>query len=290
MRRKMGIAMAACGGITAIVALAGAAGGAGLQLFDAPRGAWLAEVRADAPIAVVEERDGWRRIRIEGWVPAGAVDGPAATGEVAAAPEGPVTGGAPAADAVPAAAIVATRPPGARIEGVLMPARGMVPATVGANLVVLLIADVEKYDAERQGLETTCQSRIGAQDQAMQDAQALVNTAFNSTNNFTQASQRYDRAKADLAAAKKGRAEAVRTCLEQADALAERFTVTRAPSDSSGRFEFAGLGPGSYRIFASDHRDGVDRAWAFDAATTPGATVVLDPLAAVAPDPYRGLR
>jgi len=276
MRRNMMRWVAVFGGMTAMVALAAAAGAGGLQLFDAPRGAWLAEARPDAAIVVVEERDGWKRVRIEGWVPAGAVGGPAAAPQGADASEG-------AAAAVPPAA-------GARIQGVLMPTKGMVPATVGANLVVLLIADVEKYEGERQTLETPCRSRVEAQDQAAAVAQALVNAAFNSTNNFTEASHRYDRAKADLAAAKKGRAAAVKDCLDQADALAERYAVSRAPSDSAGRFEFSGLGPGAYRIVASDHRDGVDRAWAFDATTTTGATVVLDPIAAAAPDPYGGLR
>jgi len=295
MRRNMGIVMAAFGGVTAMAALAGAAGAGGLQMFDAPRGAWLAEVRADAPIVVVEERDGWKRVRIEGWVPAAAVGGVAATAQGTDAPEGPEAAAPPAAGSAAAAAVAtaasgaAAAAPGTRIQGVLMPARGMVPATVGANLVVLLIADVQKYDGERQALATSCESRIGAQDQAAQVAQALVNAAFNSTNNFTEASHRYDSAKADLNAAKKGRAAAVKDCLGQADALAERFAVSRAPSDSSGRFEFSGLGPGAYRIVAGDHRDGVDRAWAFDATTTPGATVVLDPIAAAAPDPYRGL-
>ena len=276
MRRNMMSWVAIFGGMTAMVALAAAAGAGGLQLFDAPRGAWLAEVRPDAPIVVVEERDGWKRVRIEGWMPAGAVGGPAVV------PQGADASGGAAAAVPPAV--------GARIQGVLMPTKGMVPATVGANLVVLLIADVEKYEGERGTLETPCRLRVEAQDQAAEVAQALVNAAFNSTNNFTEASHRYDRAKADLAAAKKGRAAAVKDCLDQADALSERYTVSRAPSDSAGRFEFSGLGPGAYRIVASDHRDGVDRAWAFDATTTTGATVVLDPIAAAAPDPYRGLR
>lgn len=309
MRRSMVVAMAACGGIAAVAVLAGAAGAGGLQLFDAPRGAWLAEVRPDAPVVVVEERDGWKRVRFEGWVPSGSVGGAAAADPGAGAPEGSAaavplaTAAAATSTTASATAASATTPsatavtatsaaagsPGAKIQGVLMPTKGMVPATVGANLVVLLIADVEKYDAERQPLVASCRTRIEVQDQAAQVAQALVNTALNSTNNFTEASHRYDAAKADLAAAKKGRAAAVKDCLDQADALAERYAVSRAPSDTSGRFEFSGLGPGGYRIFSCDHRDGVDRAWAFDATTTPGATVVIDPLTAAAPDPYRGL-
>jgi len=298
MRRSMLRAMAVCGGVAVVAALAGAAGAGGLQLFDAPRGAWLAEVRSDAPVVVVEERAGWKRVRFEGWVPAGAVIGTAAA-QANEATEGTGATATPAPGVAPAAAVTAATAtaaassvPGAagsRIEGVLMPTRGMIPATVGANLVVLLIADVEKFDAEGRTLAATCKSQVEAQDQAVAVAQALVNTALNSTNNFTEASHRYDRAKADLAAAKMGQAAAIEDCMDQVDALAERYAVSRAPSDTSGRFEFSGLGPGGYRIVASDHRDGVDRAWAFNATTTPGATVVLDPIAAVAPDPYRDL-
>ena len=295
MRGKTMAALLLGVGATAVAVLAGAGGGSGLQLFDAPRGAWLAEARTDAAIQVLEERDGWKRVRIEGWVP---VDALAAT-----APRAPEAQGAPTeelnASPAPATTPVLAAPgaapagpgAGATIQGVLMPTAGMVPATVGASLPVFLIADVGKYTAERESLAASCRARIASQDQAGEEAQRRLDAALNSSNNFTEASRRNDRAKADLAAAKKGRAEAVGACVDEVDALALRFAVARAPSDTAGRFQFASLGPGRYRVFASDHREGALRAWEFDATVAPGAaTVVLDPVTAAARDPYAGLR
>jgi hypothetical protein len=286
MGRTTRTGLLVCGGALVVAVLAGAAGGAGLQLFDAPRGAWLAEARTDASIQVLEERDGWKRVRIEGWVPDDAL-------AAIAAP----AGGADAAIAAAAAPGIAAAAPlpaahgtGATIQGVLMPTAGMVPATVGASLPVLLIADVAKYTAEQQALVTSCRARIASQDAASEEAQRRLDAAFNSSGNFTEASRRNDRAKADLAAAKKARDEAVSACVDEADALAQRFAVARAPADTAGRFQFASLDPGTYRVFASEHREGAVRAWAFDATVTPGATVVLDPVTAAARDPYAGLR
>jgi hypothetical protein len=272
--------------------------------FVGARGAWLAEARTDASVVVLEERDGWKRVRIEGWVPADAVTGAAATEPPIASPATEFATPAPAAAAAgygssgAGADTQAARGEtdrggrssgGASIEGTLMPTAGMVPATVGANLAVFLIADVGRYHAERQALATTCGQRIAAQDAAAEEARTRLQGAFNSTTNFTEASRRHDRAKADLAAAKKGRSAAVSACIAEADALADRLAVARAPSDNAGRFVFTGLGAGRYLVFASDHREGVDRAWAFDATTTSGATVALDPVSAASPDPYAGL-
>ena len=60
--------------ISAALVLLASAPGAGpgdLTLFDAPRGAWLGTLRIDAPVEVLAEEDGWRRIRLEAWVPTG---------------------------------------------------------------------------------------------------------------------------------------------------------------------------------------------------------------------------
>src|SRR3989442_7945074 len=59
-------------GLLGLGAVASGQGGADLVLFDAPRGTWLATVKDDAAVTVLEERDGWRRVRLEGWTTAPA--------------------------------------------------------------------------------------------------------------------------------------------------------------------------------------------------------------------------
>ena len=50
-----------------------------ILLLDAPRGAWLGTLRPDAPVTVLEERDGWQRVRVEGWIAASRQGHPAGT-------------------------------------------------------------------------------------------------------------------------------------------------------------------------------------------------------------------
>jgi glyoxylase-like metal-dependent hydrolase (beta-lactamase superfamily II) len=65
MVRRVAIGLVLAG-MLALVRLS--AGGGELVLFDAPRGAWLASMRPDAAIQVLEERDGWRHVRVDGWI------------------------------------------------------------------------------------------------------------------------------------------------------------------------------------------------------------------------------
>src|SRR5262245_53364882 len=54
------------------LAVAAAPGGGEVVLLDGPRGAWLGTLKEGAPLVVLEEKDGWRHVRLEGWVMAGA--------------------------------------------------------------------------------------------------------------------------------------------------------------------------------------------------------------------------
>src|SRR6266850_485865 len=72
-------------GMLALASLS--AGGGEMVLFDAPRGAWLASMRPDAAIQVLEERDGWRHVRVEGWILVGAAPAPGAAAAPGAAPD-----------------------------------------------------------------------------------------------------------------------------------------------------------------------------------------------------------
>src|SRR5882672_12498953 len=98
MVRRVAIGLVLAG----MLALARLSGGGGeIVLFDAPRGAWLASMRPDAAIEVLEERDGWRHVRIEGWVSVGAAPAPGAAAPLAATP----ATATPAAAALPPAAV-----------------------------------------------------------------------------------------------------------------------------------------------------------------------------------------
>src|SRR5262245_35127616 len=298
MRRMIGMALCLGGALAAIAAAAGAAGeNGGLTLFDGPRGRWLAEVRPDAALQVIEERDGWRHVRIDGWVPSRQAAGgegaaPAAVPDPLAGnpPPGPTAAAETAGSAAPPMTVPAVppAPEAATLAGVLVPLPGMVPATPGANLVVVLIAEPPRFDADYDAVSTGCRAKVEAQDARIAATQEHANKALNSTNNFAEASKRYDRAKAEVATAKKEREATQTTCLDEIDTLVERHAVDRAPTDSIGRFEFKGVKPGAYRVIGRDRREGAIRAWSYDAVVSGPGLLKLDPTTPV-PDPYRGL-
>ncbi len=232
------------------------AGSAEMTIFDAPRGGWLGSLRADAGFEVLEERDGWRRIRLEAWVPAGS------GGAETAAPSGstsreraPIGHGATA-----------------RIRGVLQSAGGDPPPAS----VVLLVSDLERLDQEHARAGAACSARLNAIDARLAALEKDYREALNSSDNFRVAATRSDRIRDELRAAESDRARASRDCRDEADALFQRHAARRTISDAGGRYEFDGVNPGRYRVIATRAAE-PPVAWAFDCPVEGGGTIVLDP-------------
>jgi hypothetical protein len=167
----------------------------------------------------------------------------------------------------------------------------MVPTTVGANLVVLLVNNLRQLDTDQEAIGARCRATLKDFDQQLADLEVKVKGALNSTTNFTEASRRYDRAKAERAAARNARAAAIRSCYDESDALYDRHAVARVGSDGGGQYEFRGVADGDYRVVARDRQAETTRAWALVCPVRGGGVVTLDGLTAPAgPDPYWGLR
>jgi hypothetical protein len=303
MRR---IKMAGAAAVLA-AAVAGAIVGAGtpeILLLDAPRGAWLARLRGDAPLVVLEERDGWRRIRLEGWIPPAGPEGaaPPAGAVPPAAPAAPVAAPPAAVTAPPAAgthapaAVPATQAapptaiPGATISGVLIAPPGQESAGPGAGLLVLLAGDLDRLDAEHRRAGEECREKLAQDDARLAEIETVLKKALNSSDNFQTAAGRYDRAKADKASAQKGRSADLAACRERADALFQEHAVARAITDGLGRFELPGVSPGRYRVVATDRGQPDPRTWSIDCRVDGSLPIVLDPRSGRGPDPYWNLR
>lgn len=287
MRRVMGRRMLRSRAIGSMVAFglgvsAAAVAGDALVLLDAPRGAWLAEVRGDAPFQVVEERDGWRHVRLDGWIRVGSTP----PGGAAPSPGGAVPGSAVLLSAAPPSAPAA----GASLSGILTPLPGMEPSTLGTNLVVWLLDDPEKLDPDHKALGEECRKTLAELDARIADLDETLRHALNSSDNFRQAASRNDRAKSDLAAARKDRDRELAGCRDKADQLFSTRALLRTLSDGSGRFEFQGLAPGRYRVVATERNGNLARGWSFDAPVKNAGPVVVEARAAAGPDPYWGLR
>jgi microcompartment protein CcmL/EutN len=270
-------------GMLAIASLSSGGGGE-IVLFDAPRGAWLASMRPDAAVKVLEEQDGWRHVRVEGWIPVGATPAPGT--------EGPASGShAPAAPEAEAPPPVAAKAGGASIAGLLVAMPGMASPTPGGNLVVHLIGDTAALDAELKKEGEPCRASLQESDAAIAALEDQVKKALNSSTNFTEATHTYDRAKSSLAAARKDRAARVETCRTAVDARLAAHAAARALSDPIGRFDFKDVPAGHYRVVAAEHSATALRVWSMECAIGAGESVVLDARTATpGPDPYAGLR
>jgi len=247
--------------VTALFCLMSAASGEGaadLVLLDHPKGRWLATVRGDTALTVLEEQDGWRRVRLEGWT--------------MAAP-GPATAPAPEASAPPAAAAG-----GARILGVLAPdirAGG----AAGAGVLVLLARDGEALDAEHRRGGEECGARVRELDRQIESLGTELQGALNSSSNFREATTRSDQIKSRLKNAERERLLAIQDCRGRAEAIFQRHAVARAISDGDGRFGFEGVVPGRYRIVAFETTGDRPRSWSLGCVIEGPGTRVLDPRA-----------
>ncbi len=227
------------------------------SLFDAPRGAWLATVREDAVVSVVEEREGWRLVRLEGWMPVSAQSAGARPG--AAEAPGRAAAGA-----------------GALVRGVLLPDPEWPPGIATSGLVVLLLADLEALDREHAAAGDACRARV-ATDRARTDRlQVEMDGAFHSSDNFREAAGRYDRLKQQVETASREGEEHVADCRKRADAILQKHAAKRAVSDASGSFEFPGVPPGRYRVVALAGEETGPRHWSMEFVVAGSETKVLD--------------
>ena len=258
------------------VAIAAAGRGAlEIVLFDAPRGAWLGALRDDAPLVVLEERDGWRRVRLEGWTMAPGSTAPPGPGSAASDDAG--GGPAPAA-----ASPVALRP--AVVQGVLaaLPGAG---GAAGSGVLVLLVKESGSLDSEHRQVGSECRAGLEQRDRVLGSLRVEVDRALNSSDNFREASGRNDQGKVRLAAAQRERRDFIQECRARAQAVFEVAVAGRAISDASGRFEFQGVAPGRYRVVAFESAGEAPRTWSFSFRLEGDGARVLDPVADRSPVP-----
>jgi hypothetical protein len=245
---------------------------------------------AETPVEVVERRDDWVRVRVEGWVRANAVAGPPASAEPAVPPMVPVSPSpepatpAPAPVTPPPAPVTAPRPAqttvpaGAAVEGLidikLKAWRGLKQKKVSsAGMPVMLlpgVVDLASTDAESS--ETA--ERLAELDAKAARLEKEAKAAMRKSN-FTEATLARDELlgerqavlaeRLDLLAAEHGRHE------QAARATALATTV----ADARGWYTVAPVAPGTYTLYARLTGEDVDVEWV-ETLTVSGASVRID--------------
>lgn len=262
-----------------------------LVLFDGPRGSWLATVRGDVSLETLEEHDGWKRVRLEGWIASTAASGqaPAAAGPASAAKgsspavaQGDGGGGAEAATAAAtgvaaAGSRTAEATRGVTVSGVLLPTMADQSATPGAGLVVLLVGELEILNEEHAAAGVECRNSLAASQREIDARREDYRREMNSSNNFREAAERNDHAKEALKQAEQAHRETIDECRRAADAVFQKHTIRRAISDSAGRFEFDEVPQGMFRVVATEIGGEAPRAWVLECPVSGTRPIVLDP-------------
>lgn len=261
--RPNGIALAAALAATGLVSLhlAGPPGAVRpeLILLDAPRGSWLGTFRSDAEPVVLEERDGWRRVRVEGWIPVTGTEGPA---------------GPPAGGPEPAAAAAHD---GTTVRGVLPSDGGFNPADAG--MIVYLVSDPEAFDQEHGRAGEECRGQVGDRRERVSALRAELNRSLSSSDNFRDAARRHDGLRAQLEEAEQDLLGRLGACRRRAVAIVMERAVRRTAPDGSGGFEFRGVPPGRYRVIAMDPSGASSRSFSFECGVAGSGTKEINPRA-----------
>jgi hypothetical protein len=233
------------------------------ELLDSPGGHPVAVLLPGTARRVVEAKDGYVKVVVEGWIRQGAIPPQA---EVPPATPPPLPAPAPAAPPEPVASL------SGRIEIRLV--NKQVRYAAGAR--VLLLGNVAELEPRRLALASAYQSEVKGLEAEIAQLEADKRRALNSSENLTQASNNLDQAKAALVR-KNSEFGAIQTKYATlADALVEPYKVAEAAAGPGGEYRLEGLAPGEYRLRAWFSEPGAEYRWYVPASVSAKKATVLD--------------
>jgi hypothetical protein len=240
------------------------------EILEAPGGRPVAILLPGAVTRRGEEKDGYIRVVVEGWM---RVSPQASSLETPSNP----------AASPPAAATDVARTVSGRIT--LKLASGEIRYAAGSR--VLLLRDPPRLEARRAELAQSYQIEGRALREEIAALESRKAGALNSTENFTQASQNLDRTKKQLAAKNRDLQSLQGTFAGKELALLEEFKTAETFADPGGTYRLEPPAPGEYRIWASYTEGDRVYRWYLPAMVGNSGAVTLD-LAAGKPgeDPF----
>jgi len=210
---------------------------------------------AGSPVRVLEARDGWMRVSVEGWIPAdGATAAPAA-------PE-PRPSPAPAAAAVSLSGSVFVTDRGRTI--------------VGAGIALRLVSDPERIRRKLDESRSACGSRRGALEDEARELKDKASRSLSAIENTTTAFEAYDEAKRRRRAVLASLRSLDQECLSEEESIVESGTVARTLSDPHGGYAFSGVAPGRYLLAAALETEEHREIWQVDVELAAGTSPTID--------------
>jgi hypothetical protein len=263
MRKAWSMSWMAVGGAVALASLhpvalqeAGPAGPAPAtlenpaQLSPAPGEPPVAVLMAGARLQVVEQREGWSRVTLEGWIPQSAL--PASAAEPAPVVPAPAPSAVAAAPAAAAPAEAPAQPSSAAaLRGVVFVTGDKGETLAGGGVAVRLLQAAGPALAMLETHRRECaarQAELSAQAEELKDR---AGRALRTIDNATRAFEESDRLKGERDAVRQRRVDEWRRCREQEEELIDAHAAHRAITSEGGRYAFDGVPSGRYTLQAA---------------------------------------
>jgi len=243
------------------------------EVLDAPGGRSIAILLPGASRTTVEVREGYARIRVEGWIRLPGT--PSATSLPAPVPPLPPAPGAPAC----------------ALCGSVSAALASGEIRYGAGARVALLGSVEDLEPAWTELKASFDKETAELDARILSLQDQEKNALASSDNLTQATRNLDRTRSSLRKAQGERGEIRERYAKRADDLFRAHQVAEVAADAAGSYSFSSLPPGKYYLLATLTTGEGVRRWYLPVEIGPqgGARMDLRP-DAKGPDPYFGAK
>jgi len=210
----------------------------------------LAFVISGTPAEILEQREGWARVSIEGWVRSDVLEG-----------------GQPApAAATPAPAVVAAAPPamakadaatGVAVEGVVrVKLSRFTKASAERAPVLLLPADVELADTDPPETDRRMAELETEAARLKREAEIAMQGP-----SFRESTAARDELMKERDVVLAERQEILMVRHGRHEAQARRLAIVTTTTDSKGWFSLTPVAPGEYRVYSRLTRDTVDLEW-----------------------------
>ena len=231
------------------------------SLLSAPDGFPAGTLREGMAVQVLERRDGWLRVQVEGWVPADSL-----VRAEAAPTEAVLTG---------AAAMAATGGGTGELEGLIRLQGKWGRKQIGEDLEVLLLPGRVEIDELLASNEEEQRAEIAELDVQVKDLERRIIRAMQGPS-LMESNREADSLEAQKDELLGRRNDLLASLHGRHQAAARELAGSMVVSDSRGWFRFASLGAGEYTVYARLTAGDSDVEWLEPVQLPGGGTVRVD--------------
>jgi len=244
------------------------------EIVSEPGAARFGVLMAGTPVRVLEARDGWLHVSVEGWI---------RTDEDAPVPA------VPGAAAMPAVATGTVTLSGKiSLAGAVKGKGGPVAAS---GVALRLVSDPEGNRTRLDEARASCAARRGPLVDQAAKLKEQANVALSTTENTATAFEAYDEAKWQRKKVVAQLRSLDEDCRASEESVLESATVARTLTDPTGAFVLRGVPPGRYLLTAILETKNERHIWEMDVDLSGGdATVDLTPDNRTAVEPATNYR